>query len=118
MKKTKFQDTRTRQEKARDMRWKRPALESLGSPVMFDRLEEIETACDDVRYFMDSEGETLLDALDGDEEEAFEFQMMFADLAADASRLREQLSEQGFDEKPWLRLDPNLAVSRQIADTQ
>lgn len=90
-------DNRTRQEKARDLRYKRPALESLGSPFMQARMEEIQEACDDVQYFMDSDGKTLLDALDGDEEEAFEFKMMFADLSADADKLWSAISEWGFE---------------------
>ncbi len=90
-------DAQTRQEKARSLRYKHAALESLGSEFINDRLCEIEEACDDVQYFMDSEGKTLLDALDGDEEEAYEFTMMFADLSGDAYRLRDSLSEWGFD---------------------
>ena len=90
-------DTRTRQEKARDLRYKRPALESMGSAFMKGRLEEIQSACDDVQYFMDTEGKTLLDALDGDEEEAYEFQMMFADLSADADKLWNAIREWGFE---------------------
>ena len=92
-----YKDMRTRQERARDLRYKRPALQSMGSAFMEGRLEEIVEACDDVQYFMDSEGKTLLDALDGDEEEAYEFKMMFADLSADADRLWSAISEWGFE---------------------
>ena len=96
-----IKDTRTRQEKARDLRYKRPALESLGFDFINDKLSEIEEACDDVQYFMDSEGKTLLDALDGDEEEAYEFQMMFADLSGDAYKLSECLHEWDFDSQDY-----------------
>lgn len=92
-----IKDKRTRQEKARDLRYKRPALESMGSAFMQGRLEEIQEACDDVQYFMDADGKTLLDALDGDEEEAYEFQMMFADLSADADKLWNAIREWGFE---------------------
>lgn len=92
-----YKDMRTRQEKARDLRYKRPALESLGSVFMQDRLSEIQEACDDVQYFMDADGKTLLDALDGDEEEAWEFKMMFADLSADVDRLWSAISDFGFE---------------------
>lgn len=92
-----YKDTKTRQEKARVLRYKRPALECLGATFVQDRLQEIMEACDDVQYFLDSEGKTLLDALDGDEEEAYEFRMMFADLSADAYRVEEQIMEYGFD---------------------
>ena len=92
-----LKDKRTRQEKARDLRYKRPALESFGFAFMEVRLEEIQEACDDVQYFLDSDGKTLLDALDGDEEEVYEFKMMFADLSADADKLWSAISEWGFE---------------------
>ena len=96
-------DYRTRQEKARDLRYKRPALQGLGSMYIWERLDEIQEACDDVEYFMDSDGKTLLDALDGEEDEVWEFKLMFADLAGDAYQLSEQLrlwefSEQDYDD--------------------
>ncbi len=90
-------DRFTRQEKARELRYKRPALESMGAAFMKGRLEEIMEDCDEVQYFMDTEGKTLLDALDGDEEEAFEFKMMFADLSADADKVLSAISEWGFE---------------------
>ena len=90
-------DTRTRQEKARALRYKRPALDSMGTAFMESRLEEIQEACDDVQYFMDSNEKTLLDALDGDEDEAYEFKMMFADLSGDAYALLTVISEWSFD---------------------
>lgn len=84
-------DYDTRREKARNLRYKRGALNSLGSAFLRKRLEEITEACDDVRYFLDADGDAddaaLLDALDGDEEEAIEFKMMFAELAADVQRV-------------------------------
>ena len=86
-------DTRTRQEKARDLRYKRPALLGYGAEFILDRLDEITEACDNVQFFMDSDGKTLLDALDGDEEEVFEFQMMFADLSGDAYNLSGMLRD-------------------------
>ena len=94
-------DRVTRQEKARDLRYKRPALESLGAAFIEGRLEEIVEACDEVQYFIGSDGETLLDALDGNEEEAFEFKMMFADLSADAYKLLSAISEWDFDRRSY-----------------
>ena len=93
-------DNRTRQEKARDLRYKRPALASMGAEFLGTRLAEIEEACDDVRYYFDDDA-ALLDALDGDDEEAFEFKMLFADLSADAYELQKQLREYGFDQKVY-----------------
>ena len=86
-----------RREKARSLRYKRSALDSMGAEYIERRLDEIQEACDDVQYFMDGDGKTLLDALDGDEEEAYEFQMMFADLSGDAYKLQEAINQWGFD---------------------
>lgn len=96
-----YVDHRTRQEKARDLRYKHAALESLGAEFMETRLYEIIEACDDVQYFMDSDGKTLLDALDGDDDEVYEFQMMFADLSGDAYKLSEAISDWGFDSQEY-----------------
>ena len=97
----KVEDKRTRQEKARDLRWKRGALESLGSAWLMSGLEEIEGACSDVKYYIDEDDETLINALDGDEEQALEFKMMFADLGADADRLRGAVEDWQFDSEDY-----------------
>ena len=84
--------------KARQLRYKRPALASLGGEYMMQRLQDIQEEIGDVTYFLDGDdGRGLLDALDGDEEEAFEFQMMFSKLQADAERLLDTVYEYDFD---------------------
>lgn len=90
----------TRQEKARALRYKHGALRSLGAAFLYDRIYEIEEACADVRYYIEDES-TLLDALDGDEDEAWEFKMMFADLSGDAANLRSAVDDWGFDEQDY-----------------
>lgn len=65
--------------RTRNLRYKRPALASMGFDTMMAELEEIESACSDVHWFADQDDETLINALDGDEEEAWEFKLAFAD---------------------------------------
>ena len=95
-----MKDSRTRQEKARQLRYKHGALKSMGAAFLLDKLMEIEEACADVQYYIGDDS-TLLDALDGDEDEAWEFRMMFADLSGDAVNLRSAVDEWGFDPQDY-----------------
>lgn len=78
--------------KARNMRYKKPMLAELGWYSIRSGLDEIEEGCSDVHWFFDDE-KNLVSAFDGDDDEAFEFQMVFADVESSAERLREQLDE-------------------------
>lgn len=83
-----------RAEQTRSLRYKRPALASMGYDAMVHELWEINEACADVAYyFPQNDGDSLVDALDGDEEEAFEFQMAFSDLCGKVERLLEVMGE-------------------------
>ena len=61
----------TKQEQARNLRYKRPALALMGWETITNELSEIQSACDDVSYSMSTD--SILDAFDGDEERAWEF---------------------------------------------
>lgn len=74
-----------KQKQARNLRYKRPALASMGWETITSELSEIQSACDDVSYSMSAD--SILDAFDGDEEHAWEFQMAFADLSAKCGQL-------------------------------
>ena len=74
-------------ERTRNMRYKRPALASMGDEDLMRELEEIQEACSDIHWFTDQDDDTLLNALDGDEEDAYEFRIAFADLEAKADHL-------------------------------
>lgn len=75
----------TKAERSRNMRYKKPALAEMGYHLMLDKLLEIMDICSEVRCFMDDE--TLLDALDGDEEDEYEFKMAFSALEAESNQL-------------------------------
>ena len=84
----------TKAERTRALRYKRPALATMGWEEIERELEEIQEACDDVAYFIGDEDE-LLDAFDGDSEEAWEFRLGFADLSAKSTRLFDAMYEWG-----------------------
>ena len=88
----------TKAERCRQLRYKRPALAVMGWDAIESELEEISEACDDVTYFIGNEDD-LLEAFDGDSEEAWEFRMGFADLSANCNRLSEAMWEFGSREE-------------------
>lgn len=83
----------TKAERARMLRFKRPALASLGYYEFRQELSEIGEACAEIHWFIDQNDETLINALDNDYEEEYEFKMAFADLEAKAERLEEAVHE-------------------------
>ena len=84
----------TKAERTRTLRYKRPALATMGWEAIMAELEEIQEACDNVAYFIGDEDE-LLDAFDGDSEEAWEFRMGFSELSAKSNQLFEAMYEWG-----------------------
>ena len=85
-------------ERRRNLRYKRPALASLGYESLITELWEIRETCNDIHWFVDQGDETLLNALDGDEEAEWEFRMAFSDLEAKADRISDMVDE-------WRRWD-------------
>ena len=59
------------------LRYKRPALASMGAQEIMLELESVVEACDNVRYYIEQadSDETLLNALDGDEDAEWESRM-------------------------------------------
>lgn len=86
----------TKREKARSLRYKKPIVRNLNIAKIQEDLWEIQEACEDVRWYTDSEDGTdsLINALAGDEDEAYEFKMAFADLCAECERMQYDLQEE------------------------
>ena len=88
--------------KARNLRYKKGALASLGYEAIIAELYDIQEACSDVRWFTNQDDDTLLNALDGDEEAEWEFRMAFTDLDGKAYQLIEAMAnenvQQDFDD--------------------
>ncbi|MBR3421517.1 MAG: hypothetical protein IKG98_05585 [Ruminococcus sp.] len=82
----------TKAERSRAMRWKKPALADLSLWAIDDRLTDIRDECCDIRWAIQDD-DMLINALDGNEEEAFEFKMLFTDLENEAEQLCSRLDE-------------------------
>lgn len=87
----------TKASRTRNMRYKRPALASMGFDAMRTELWNIRDACEDIHWFTDQDDDTLLNALDGEEDEVWEFKMAFSDMEAKADRLERIISEYYWD---------------------
>ena len=80
--------------RTRNLRYKRPALASMGWQSIWEELDAIQEACSDIHWFADQDDETLLNALDGNDEDVWEFKLAFASLEAQADQLADALREQ------------------------
>lgn len=87
-------------DRTRALRYKRPALASMGAEMIMKELDEIIENCNSIRYYVEQtdNDETLLNALEGDEEAEWEFRLTFADLSAKADQLQEALWDQSFED--------------------
>ena len=77
---------------AEQLRYKKPALMDMDYGLMIDKLTEIQDDCIDIHDMVEDD-EILLAALDGDEEEAFEFKLAFSDIEGDCEKLIDAISE-------------------------
>lgn len=76
-----------KKEKAKALRYKKPIVRDLNLMSIKETLYDIQEECESVRWFTDTECESLINALDGNEDDAYEFRMMFADLCAEVERM-------------------------------
>lgn len=83
----------TRRRKARQLRYRKPIARDLNLDSIKEELYDIASECTDVMWYWDGDDDTLINALDGDEDEAYEFKMMFADLSAECDKLRDDLQD-------------------------
>lgn len=83
----------TKREKARQLRYKKPIVKELNLETITEKLWEIQEACEDVHWYTDTDEETLINALDGNEDEAYEFKMMFSDLCVECEQMLNDLRE-------------------------
>ena len=86
----------TKRRKAIQMRYKKPIVKDLNLDTIEQDLWDIQTKCEDIRWYTDSEDgeDSLINALAGDEDEAYEFKMAFADLCAECERMQNDLQEE------------------------
>lgn len=93
-------DTIARRSEA--LRYKRPALATMGYNTIMEELEQINEACYDVMYYMDTDdGRDLINSVIGDEDQAWEFRMAFADLAHRTELLVDAMYRNGVDAEEY-----------------
>lgn len=81
-----------RAERSRNLRYRRPALAMIRRDAIIDEIGEIGDECAELEYAVEDD-EKLIDAFDGDSDEAFEFKMMFSDLANKCEHLTIALTD-------------------------
>lgn len=84
----------TKRYKASQLRYKKPIVKNLNLDSIREELWDIQEECENVHWFFDTDKDTLINALDGDEDEAYEFKMMFADLCAECEGMSGDLEEE------------------------
>lgn len=81
----------TRRKKARELRYRKPIVKNLNIDTIREEIWDIQEECENVHWYFDTDEDTLINALDGDVDEAYEFRMLFSDLCAECERMREDL---------------------------
>ena len=86
----------TKRYKAKQLRYKKPIVRNINLDFITQDLWDIQEACEDVHWHTDSEdgNDSLINALDGDEDEAYEFKMAFADLCAECDQMSSDLNDE------------------------
>ena len=78
--------------KAKAMRYKKPMSKELNWYSIREYAWQIQNDCADIQWMTEDE-EQLVDLMDGDEEQAFEFRMAFSDLSNQCEEFLEELQE-------------------------
>lgn len=84
----------TKRRKALKLRYRKPIVKNLNLESIWQELWDIQEQCENVHWYFDTDEETLINALDGDEDEAYEFKMMFGDLCAECEYMMEDLEQE------------------------
>lgn len=91
----------TKQQKAKNLRYKNPIARNMNLNFIQEQIWDMGELISDVQWFIEDE-ENLVHALNGDEDEAYEFKMAFSDLAAELEEfekdLRNEYVPECFDE--------------------
>ena len=71
-----------KQKKAKALRYKKPIMEYMNLDAIYESVYNMGELINDVQWFCSDE-DNLVNALDGDEDEAYQFKLAFSDLAAE-----------------------------------
>lgn len=78
--------------RAKQLRYKKPIARHLNICTIQDELCDMMEACEEIHWY-DNDEESLVNALDGDDDEAFEFKMAFSDLEAELEQFQSDLED-------------------------
>lgn len=84
----------TKRYKAKQLRYRKAIVKNLSLDAIKEDLYEIGGECDNVRWYFEEDNDTLINALDGDEDEAYEFKMMFGDLCAECEQMQGDMQDE------------------------
>ena len=90
----------SKEERSRNLRYKKPALERLELKLMMVELEEISEVCADIHWMSEDE-EILLSAMDGNEETLWEFKMLFSDMESKCETLMQEIYDSEISEQEF-----------------
>lgn len=79
--------------KAKQLRYKKPIVRGLNLDTIQSELWDMISACEDIHWY-DNNEESLVNAFDGDEDEAYEFKVAFSDLEAELEQFQEDLGNE------------------------
>lgn len=90
----------TKKNKAKMLRYKKPIAKNLNIDYIKQDLWDIQGECEEVRWYTDSDdgSDSLINSLLGDDDEAQEFKMAFADLCAECERMLNDMQEEWIPE--------------------
>ena len=90
----------TKAEQCRALMYKRSAVARLNYSEICDSLHDMTSMCCDIKY-AEQDDDTLINAFDGNEDEAHEFILQFSDLEYDIENLQNQFDEMfGYSDDP------------------
>ena len=83
--------------KAKNLRYKKPIAQYMSLDFIRESVWDMQEVITDVQWFIEDEA-NLVNAMNGDEDDAFEFKMAFSDLAAELQQFEEDLNDEWIPE--------------------
>lgn len=86
-----------KQLKAKNLRYKKPIAQYMNLDFIRESVWDMQEVITDVQWFIEDEA-NLVNAMNGDEDDAYEFKMAFSDLAAELQQFEEDLNDEWIPE--------------------
>lgn len=86
-----------KQLKAKNLRYKKPIAQYMNLDFIRESIWNMQEVITDVQWFIEDEA-NLVNAMNGDEDDAYEFKMAFSDLAAELQQFEEDLNDEWIPE--------------------